>query len=380
MKYDVVVIGGNLAGTSAAINALEKGASVAVIEKNLQPYNPPHCGEGLDNTTISFINTKKINCNINPITKTRINLTEKYEYTLNKKNQMLVVFDRYHLEKELLKKTIDDGANVFLGVKFERFNPPHEIITNTGEILSGKVIIDASGIQCVIGRRIGLKTKIKPSDIGVCVQSRVKGTFDPNLVKIWFHSPYAPYGYGWVFPINKEQANIGIGIPGGQHLLLDQLLTSYIKNEMKNDYEILSTFRSCVPMTVPLQKVYKDNVMLTGDAARLVNPFLGSGILNSIFSGSLAGCVAVDFLDKNIESLHLYQQLLERKINKLSKSYERREKIFEADRIIPVYHKALFAFSIADKIIPNFFQRSVRKVVEKDIEVVRKYKKTPTLF
>ena len=37
-KYDVVVIGGNLAGTSAAINALEKGASVAVIEKNLQPY------------------------------------------------------------------------------------------------------------------------------------------------------------------------------------------------------------------------------------------------------------------------------------------------------------------------------------------------------
>jgi digeranylgeranylglycerophospholipid reductase len=380
MKYDVVVIGGNLAGTSAAINALEKGANVALIEKNLHPYDPPHCGEGIDSITTDFINLKKINCHMNPTKKIVINLTKKYEYSFDTSNNGLIIFDRKHLEQELLKKTIEDGAKVLLGTKANQFKPPHDVITNSNETISGKIIIDASGIQCVIGKKVGIKTKINAQDIGVCIQSRVKGVFDSNIVKIWFDKPFAPYGYGWVFPIDNEYANIGLGIPGGQKLKLDSLLRDYINYEKKKGVEILSTFRSCVPLTRPAQNIIKDNVLLTGDAARLVNPFLGSGIENAIFSGCLAGNVAVDFLDHKLESLELYQHLLRNKINRLTKSYIRREKIYENDRIVPVYHKALIAFNIASKIIPDYFNRSVKKVVEKDIALVCKYKKTSTLF
>ena len=56
---------------------------------------------------------------------------------------------------------------------------------------------------------------MKPKNVGVCVQSRVKGEFNSDAMKFWFHKPYAPFGYAWLFPINARLANIGIGIPGG---------------------------------------------------------------------------------------------------------------------------------------------------------------------
>ena len=38
--FDVIVIGGNLAGASAAINAAEKGANVALVERHKEPFSP----------------------------------------------------------------------------------------------------------------------------------------------------------------------------------------------------------------------------------------------------------------------------------------------------------------------------------------------------
>lgn len=381
MNYDLVVVGGSLAGTAAVINALEKGATVALIERNPNPFDPPHCGEGIDVITASFIDLKKIDCHMNPITKIIINLTEKYEYSLDVGDQVLTIFDRNRLENELITKTRKEGADVILGSTVIDFDEKTNVIkTDNDENISGKIIIDASGIQCVIGKEVGLKTKIKGKDIGVCIQSRVRGSFDPKLVKIWFDEPFAPLGYAWLFPISKNQANIGLGIPGGMHRSLQPLLDAYIDREMGDDAQIESTFRSCVPLATPLQRVIKNKVMITGDAARVVNPFLGSGIANAIFSGCFAGIVAGDYVNGNIKSIDLYQQLMSEIITRLTKTYRRREKIFEKDRYVPAYHKALIAFSIANKINPNYFNRAVRKTIEKNISLIQSYKKTQKLF
>jgi len=45
-------------------------------------------------------------------------------------------------------------------------------------------------------------------------------------MKLWFHKPYGPMGYAWLFPLNKNLANIGIGIMGGQKIDLKELLDS----------------------------------------------------------------------------------------------------------------------------------------------------------
>jgi len=360
--YDVVVVGGNLAGACAAINALEKGASVALIEKNIEPFNPPHCAEGIDSYSASFLNLEATSCKINYINKIFINLANKKKYTIHIGEKGLIVFDRHYLEKELIKKADKEGVEIFLGSSMKDYQSPNEIITDKDEKINGKIIIDASGINCVVGRKIGLETKIQPNDIGVCIQSRVKGNIDPQTIKTWFHTPYAPNGYGWVFPINDKLANIGLGIPGGQQENMDKLLKGYIREIYQYDYEILDTFRACVPESAPLKNVVKDNVLITGDAARLVHPILGSGIQN------------------NIESLQIYQELLMPKIKRLTKSYNRKRKIIDKNNFVKTYNLGFSALSIANKIFPNYFQSRIKKVEEKDIEIIRKYKKTPNLF
>lgn len=378
--YDVLVVGGNLAGTSAAINATEKGISAALIEKNKEPFNPPHCGEGIDTITASFMNLQKINCNINTIDQMILNLANKKGYVFTFQKKGLVVFDRYHLEKELQKKAKQQGTKLFIGNPVKTYNPPNEVILKDGTKLKGKIIIDASGINCIIGKAIGLKPNIRPRDIGVCIQSRVEADIDPKIMKAWFHTPYAPYGYGWVFPIDKKHANIGLGIPGGQHVDMQQLLQDYIEHEMHSNYKIQQTFRACVPSAEPLHTIVKDNVLITGDAAHLANPFLGSGIANAIYSGCLAGIIAADYLQKKIDNLELYQQLLQPKINRLTKVYQRRNKTFTNKSFIKAYAKTFFVLSLGNKLFPNFFNKQVEKVLGKDVILIRKYKETPTLF
>ena len=54
--YDVVIIGGNLAGSSAAIYASSKGLNVALVERNKQPFQPAHCGEAIHKDTLEYFN------------------------------------------------------------------------------------------------------------------------------------------------------------------------------------------------------------------------------------------------------------------------------------------------------------------------------------
>jgi digeranylgeranylglycerophospholipid reductase len=377
--YDVVVVGGNLAGTTAAINACEKGVSVALIEKNKEPLYPAHCGEGIDSLTAAFIDLKKIGCYTNHIEHMEIKLTHQKKYMIHFKEKGLEVFDRNFLEKKLLEKCESDGVDLFLGHKMIDFQSPNLILTNSNKQINGKIIIDASGIDCVVGRKSGMKPKIRPQDVGVCIQSRIKSDIDAKTMKTWFHKPYAPFGYGWVFPIDTNYANIGIGIPGGQHVDLSDLLNSYITEEYGQEYQIIDTFRACVPSAAPVNRVVKNNILLTGDAARLANAFLGSGITNAIISGSLAGCIAADHLNNNT-SLEKYQELLQPKINRLQKVYNKRDKSLFTDSFYPKYKRGFFALTILNKILPETFNKQVEKILGKDIALINQFKKTPRLF
>lgn len=157
------------------------------------------------------------------------------------------------------------------------------------------MIIDASGIACIIGRKIGMDTLLKPRDVGICIQSRILSNFEEESIKIRYYKPFAPFGYSWIFPFSDELANIGIGIPGGQKIDLQKSLNEYISS-VAEDYEIKSTFRACVP--VPLKKLVAKNIMIVGDAARLALPLIGGGIGNALFLENWPGLSAPNTLEK----------------------------------------------------------------------------------
>ena len=367
--FDVIVIGGNLAGSSAAINASSRGLNVALVERNEQPFSPAHCGEAIHKDILEYFDLYNHDYIKNPIMEVIINVgIKKYDFKFKTPLQMII--DRNYIENELLQRAKKQGVKLILGNKMKDFNRPNDIILADNTVIKGKIIIDSSGIACKVGRLIGLATKLRPEDIGVGIQSRIQGNFNVDTMKLWFHKPYGPMGYAWLFPFNDNLANVGIGIMGGQKFDMKELLDSYIKYEIKGDYKILSTFKSCVPITSPLNKVYKDNVMITGDAARLVNSLTAGGMRYALISGSLAGIVASKYIKKEINSLELYQLNLNKKIRSLTKIYNKKRKMEKEKKFINAYSRI---FSIAcnlNRIAPNICQNYLFKSLRKDWHII----------
>ena len=227
--FDVIVIGGNLAGTSAAINASSRGLNVALVEKNEQPFSPAHCGEAIHKDILEYFDLLYNHDYIkNPIMEVIINVgIKKYNYKFKTPLQMII--DRNYIENELLQRAEKQGVKLILGNRMKDFNRPNDIILADNTVIQGKIIIDSSGIACQVGRLIGLANKLRPEDIGVGIQNRIQGNFNVDTMKLWFHKPYGPMGYAWLFPLNDKLANVGIGIMGGQKFDMKELLDSYIK-------------------------------------------------------------------------------------------------------------------------------------------------------
>ncbi len=370
--FNIVIIGGNLAGASAAINASIKVKNVALVERHEEPIFPAHCGEGLADVTADFLELDKIGCYKNQINNVEIDVSKMKKYTFKLRKHKMYIFDRNFLEKKLLKKAEKNGVELFTGISMRGFNPPNEIVLDN-DMIKGKLIIDASGIACQVGRRMGIKTRLQPEDVGVCIQSRVESNFKADTIKMWYHKPYAPFGYAWLFPVNKNMANIGLGIPGGQKLDLSKLLNEYISYIVNSNYNIVNTFRSCVPSSLPLQNLTKDNVMFVGDAARLADAALGGGIQNAIFSGSLAGTIAADYIKGKISSLNVYQKAMEYKTDRLRKAYYRKSKLTTDEKFIKAYKRAFLMLSFLDRASPNLLENRVAKIMKKDISIFEQF-------
>jgi digeranylgeranylglycerophospholipid reductase len=256
-----------------------------------------------------------------------------------------------------------------------KFNPPTEIIMDNNKKIQGKIIIDASGISCIIGKTIGINTKLKPEQIGVCNQSRVQSKFNTKKMHMWWGEPYAPFGYSWLFPINNQLANIGIGVIGGQNIDLKILLKKYIKKMTDDNYKIINTFRACEPMYKPLDKLAINNIMFIGDAARLVDPATGAGIQNAIYSGTLAGLTAAGYIKGELKSLDIYEKLMKNKTNRIRRTYRKKSRLTTSKKYNQSFNRLFYSINILNSINPYFYQNQITRMLKKDVKRIEYLKK-----
>jgi len=376
--YDLIVVGGNIAGASAAINAAKAGVNVALIEKNREPIFPPRCGEATEEITAEILNLDEIGCLKNQIKQITVNVSNIKEYNFKIRKHGIYIIDRNFVEKYILKSAEQKGAELVIGRRVVNFNPPNEIVLDNKTTLKGKIIIDATGISCQIGKKIRDDTELKPSDIGVCIQSRVEGIFNPDIMKMWYGKPYAPFGYSWLFPKNEKLANIGIGVPGGQKLDLSKLLNEYIKNETKGKCKVLYTFRSCVPASKPLEPLTTDNVIFVGDAARFANPIFENGINNAVFSGSVAGIIAAKFIKGDLSTLTIYEDLMKNKVKRLKKAYYHKNRLTTEKKYVKSYRRVFSLLNSLNRLFPNILQNQYIKIVKNDKKILDSIKKIET--
>ncbi len=323
-RYDVIVVGGGPAGSMAAFNAAEGGASVCILEKDRDIGYPVRCGEAVGELGLKQFVDIQPQWIAASITDFRLVSPNGTKIDTSFAGQKGFILHRRIFDYDLCRKAASAGAHVFTkayvngliienntvaGVKLNHLGTEKEIRSH--------LVIAADGVESRVGRWAGLRTNVKMKDMESCMQYSVANIdIDPNRIDFYVGSVYAPGGYLWVFPKGENTANIGIGICGDQTDIFNakKLLDEFLSREYPNA-AILTSMCGGVPCASPLKNAVKDGLILVGDAAHQVNPMTGGGIISAMKGGSIGGRLAAESIisrDYSSSFLKKYNDLIKK--------------------------------------------------------------------
>jgi digeranylgeranylglycerophospholipid reductase len=99
--------------------------------------------------------------------------------------------------------------------------------------------------------------------------------------------------------------------------------------------EVIEEVAGAVSVSMPLEKTIAPGVILAGDAARLIDPLTGGGILNGCLSGKYAGEVAADAVSggqATEEALSSYEKRWRARLEEeLARHYLIKERLIRLD-------------------------------------------------
>jgi digeranylgeranylglycerophospholipid reductase len=341
MKYDVVVVGGRLAGSTSSLFASKAGLNVLMIEKRQEIGTPVQCAEATTKETFNILEmepSKRYLC-------TDIEGVAFYapngKHFRVKGNNMYGFQEGYVLERKIFDKQIaiesaKAGTDIMVKTTVK------DLIKEDGRVcgvvakhlgktfkIKADIVIAADGLESNIARMAGLKTVNNIKDIASCAQYEMVGVdIDPNYLQIHHGEHIAPGGYLWIFPKGNGIANIGLGVINTKETAY-YYLNKFIE---KLDATPVELNIGGVPLAGPMEKTFSSGLMVVGDAAGQVDPMNGAGIQNTVKCGRIAGEVAVEAIengDTSASYLKKYEDLWRSAIGKNLETSLRYQKIFQ---------------------------------------------------
>ncbi|MCX6802748.1 MAG: NAD(P)/FAD-dependent oxidoreductase [Candidatus Diapherotrites archaeon] len=307
-EFDVIIIGGSVAGLRSAEQLAKRGLSVLCLERKQEIGVPKHCGEGLGLGHFKRLGLKPDKRWCAAAMKGAILYTptgKKVEIKFDK--TVGYILERKQFEKYLAEKAAKAGAVTRVRSNVSEIKREKGGVKVTVKDLFeaeyfGKMLFACDGTAGIASRSLGLENSIQASDLDSGIQYEMVGIdFDqPDMIHLWFGNDVAPRGYVWLFPKGKNHANVGIGI--GSHLgkpaafYLNKWIDA--RPEIKKG-SIMEVNSGIIPVGGLLEKMTADNLMLVGDAAHQVNPIHGGGMGLAMEAADLAAEVAAKAFKKN---------------------------------------------------------------------------------
>lgn len=340
---DVIVVGAGPAGVSAAITVARGGKKVVLVERgNFSGSKNVYGGVIYSHAAKEiFPNFKEAPIERFVNTKSYILLSEYDSTTISYKNSMAEDGAFIALRAKWDKWCVEQAKKE--GVYFAPDTTVRSLILENGAVVGietdlerfyADVVILADGVNSLLSEQIGLKTKPKTKQIALAVKEVIKlpqsvieqrfGLIDEKGAEFKMAGgPLAGlFAMGLMFT-NKESVAIGIGAS------LEDLKTKKISpyellEDLKNhpsiapyikDGELIEYSAHLIPEGGfnALPKLYADGVMVTGDAAALVNNVHFEGTNLAMLSGKFAGETALEAIEKNdfsSDMLCLYEKKL----------------------------------------------------------------------
>jgi digeranylgeranylglycerophospholipid reductase len=337
--FDIAVVGGGPAGLSAAYSAAKSKAKVILFEKDESiAHNVRTSGvtwiEEIEKLGITseHYNPIKNYCFISPSNEVTIRGSTAKSCVLNVRSAFQhLAFLAAEAGSEIMVKSsvmnvVMDSKNRISGLKAS---------TPKGDmVIDSKLVIDASGFNSSIARRLGIVNEWRRYGVGAEYECYCENV-DRETWTLMVGREYSEAGYAWVFPLSKNRVRIGVGI-GRPESKTDPLekLNSIIEKKLNPFYKMgkitpIELHYGVIPNEGLRKSTVFDGLILVGDSAGQANPLLLEGIRYAIEFGRLAGKVGAKSLSENsvktslIEYERIWRSKIESKINSAIKVQSR---------------------------------------------------------
>ncbi len=315
-NYDVAIVGAGPAGVMAAWKAATHGSRTILLEREENPGRKV-CAEGV-------LGEALIDAEVDPSDYFVTNkIVGAYLYAPDERKRVEVKWGGYILDKPrflsfLAERAGKSGANVWYGATVNDVSRE-----DGGLLISGKrgvvpfrascrVIIGCDGVSSILARRYFNRENYS---VVAALQYEMSACNieDESMLQVYVGHQKAPAGYIWVFPKKNGDANVGIGVKGGN---AKQLLDSFVHDhpQIFSGAVIQRSLAAPVPVGGEVGEYVQDNMMLCGDAAGQVIPLTGAGIQTGIVAGKFAGEVAAESVregDVSAKRLSEYREKFE---------------------------------------------------------------------
>ena len=168
------------------------------------------------------------------------------------------VLNRDEMFRGMIERAQSEGATLF----------PKAWKGNTKQ----KILVGADGALSKIRLMI---TDEKPSYV-LGYQTTIPWREDDHLVRVDF-GPWSDVFFGWAIPLGNGEAHVGIGLSLDASGNAKQYLKSYLAFLGMERYNVRGEGRM-IPVSKPLKRVAKEDILLVGDAAVHTKASTGGGI------------------------------------------------------------------------------------------------------
>ncbi|WP_316768911.1 NAD(P)/FAD-dependent oxidoreductase [Pedobacter frigiditerrae] len=309
LKSDILIIGGGLAGLTAALHLRKAGLAVILIEKNSYP-NHKVCGEYISNEVLPYLNWLGVDVeSLNPTHINKLHLTtqsEKSTYATLPLGGFGI--SRYTLDNYLFQLLLNKGIKVFQeSVTDVQFDEDLFTVRTTNNItFNAKQVIGAYGKRSALDIKLD-RAFIKKKAPFLAIKAHYKGEFPNDIVALHNFTG----GYCGVSKVEDDKINICY-LADYETFKEHKNIESYqqnvlMKNKVLKDILQRSELLFETPITISqlsfgAREAVTNHVLMVGDAAGLIHPLCGNGMAMAIHGAKIVSEILTAYLNGDITS------------------------------------------------------------------------------
>lgn len=296
--YDVIIVGGGLAGLITAIEFSRNKKRILLIEKKQYPFHKV-CGEYVSNEVLPYLRSlgfEPFDYGASDIKRLRIS-TPGGKNIYTSLDMGGFGLSRYTMDAALYKLAMQTGVEVLTGkVTAINFEEQHFTVTTTDEIFTAKLVVGAYGKRDTLDKKLNRPFITRRTGY-LGVKYHVRTDYPADEIGL----DNFKNGYCGIVKIEDDKYNLcylyhkPYTSPKSIEELEEEVLfeNPVLKNIFKNSEFVFEKPVAINEISFAPKHAVEQHILMCGDAAGLITPLCGNGMSMAISAAKTLSALVI---------------------------------------------------------------------------------------